>query len=134
MTRDLAPVLALLRREIPGLAGVYLFGSAAYGAARAESDVDLAFFAGPPLARGEVVRLQMALADLLRRDVDLVDLASATTILQAQVLGEGRLIDAPDAPVIAAFEVRAMRAYQELKARRADLEAAIAARGRVYAG
>ena len=133
MTLDLAPALAILRREAPEIVGVYLFGSVADGTDRPDSDVDLAIYAGRPLARMRVLDLQGAVADALRRDVDLVDLASAPTILQVQAIGEGRLVDASNPDAVALFEVRVMRDYYDLKARRAEIEADIVARGRVYA-
>lgn len=133
MALDLSPALAILRREAPEIAGVYLFGSVADGTDRPNSDVDLAIYAGRPLARMRVLDLQGAVADALRRDVDLVDLASASTILQVQAIGEGRLVYTSDPDAVGLFEVRVMRDYYELKARRADIEADIVARGRVYA-
>ncbi|GIK47485.1 MAG: nucleotidyltransferase domain-containing protein [Hyphomonadaceae bacterium] len=134
MTADLSPALGILRGALPGLAGTYLFGSAADGSARADSDVDLAVYAGPPIDRARLLDLQEALAKALSRDVDLIDLAAASTILQVQAIGEGRLVDAPDPQAAALFELRVMRDYQELKARRADHEADILRTGRVYAG
>jgi predicted nucleotidyltransferase len=133
MPVNLAPVLEILRAELPELVAVYLFGSVAYGADTADSDVDLAVFAGQPLARTRVLDLQEKLANALRREVDLVDLAAASTILQMQALGEGRLIAAPQPVVAALFELRVMREYQDLKERRADLEADVVRRGRIYA-
>lgn len=132
MDLDLAPALALLRQRIPGLAGTYLFGSQSGGNARADSDVDLAVFAGRPLPRAQVVQLTLELGGLLRRDVDLVDMACASTILQFQIVAEGRLVDAPEPDAAALFELRIMREYQDLKARRAAIEADIVERGRVY--
>lgn len=123
----------MLRRDLPGLVSVYLFGSHASGVARADSDVDVAFYAGRALPRERVLALSLDLAQLLRRDVDLVDLAVAPTILQMQAIGEGELIAAPDPYAAASFEVRVMRDYQELKQRRAGIEADIVARGRVHA-
>lgn len=133
MSLDLAPALALLRREIPALSSVYLFGSFAAGLERADSDVDLAIFAGRALERARLIELAHQLAGILRRDVDLIDLAAASTIMQMQAIGEGALVAAPRPLEAALFEVRVMRDYQDLKARRADIEADIAARGRVYA-
>jgi uncharacterized protein len=132
MELDLAPALALIRKHIPEVAGIYLFGSQADGDARPDSDIDLAFFAGRPLPRVQVVELTLALAALLGRDVDLVDMASASTIMQFQILAEGRLIDAPQPEAAALFELRILREYQDLKLRRAALEADIVERGRVY--
>jgi len=134
MPVNLAPALEILRREIPDLLAVYLFGSAADGALRPDSDIDLAFLARKPQSRQAVVECQEVLAKVLARDVDLVDLASAPTVLQLQAIDEGRLVDAPDANAAALFEVRVLRDYQDLKARRAGIEADIVHRGRVYAG
>lgn len=134
MPVNLAPALEILRREIPDLLAVYLFGSAADGALRPDSDIDLAFLARKPQSRQAVVECQEVLAKVLARDVDLVDLASAPTVLQLQAIDEGRLVDAPDANAAALFEVRVLRDYQDLKAHRAGIEADIVHRGRVYAG
>lgn len=133
MELDMSSVLAILRREIPALAGVYLFGSHASGHARADSDVDLAIYAGPPLPRSLLVKVREELANALKQNVDLIDLSTAPTILQIQVIDEGRLIDAPDPDSTAFFEVRAIRDYQDLKERRAATEADIVRRGSVYA-
>ncbi len=133
MAIDLGPVLTFLRGEIPELAGVYLFGSLAAGQARADSDVDLAIYAGRPLKRPRLIGLQQLIANALNCDVDLVDLADAPTVLQCQVIDEGKLIDAPRPEETAMFELRVIREYQDLKARRAATEADIAARGRVHA-
>lgn len=131
MSLDLAPVLALLRREIPELAGVYLFGSVAEERDNAASDVDIAIYAGRPLPRARVIELQLALSETLKREVDLVELAAAPTILQVEAI-QGRLLDAPDPLALGLFEVRVMRDYQDLKARIAEMDADAVRRGRVY--
>ena len=133
MNIDLEPAVSILRRELPSLAGVYVFGSVAAGAARPDSDVDLAFHAGRAANRGKIVVLREMLSAALRRDVDLVDLAAAPTTLQMQVLREGRLLAAQDAFAIGMFELRVLRDYHDLKIRRAVIEADIVRRGRVHA-
>ncbi|MES1197018.1 MAG: nucleotidyltransferase domain-containing protein [Pseudomonadota bacterium] len=132
MELDLSQALAPLRHEIAGLAGVYLFGSQAAGDARPDSDIDLAFYAGAPVSRALVLDLQQRTANALMRDVDLVDLASASTILQMQVLREGRLVEVLHPRSIGEFELRVLRDYDDLKRRRAEIEADVIARGRVY--
>lgn len=134
MAVELAPVLALLGRDIPDLAGVYLFGSEAQGVARPGSDVDLAVYAGRPVDAARLVEARQATAALLRREVDLVDLAAADTILQMQVLRDGKLLLAPDPYAVGLFELRVLRDYRDLKRRRVGIEADIVARGRVHAG
>jgi predicted nucleotidyltransferase len=133
MTIELAPAIKLLTELTPGLAGVYLFGSEAEASARLMSDVDIAIFAGRPLARAQVLDLQERVARLLGRDVDLIDLAAADPIIQMQVLSHGRLVGAPDPRAVGFFELRVLRDYRDLKRRRAGIEADIVERGRVYA-
>ncbi len=134
MRISLSPALDLLRRAIPSLAGVYLFGSQATGTAGPDSDVDIAFFAGRALPQADLLRLREQVSAVLRHDVDLVDLAGASTIMQMQVLRDGRLEAAPDPNAIGLFELRVLRDYRDLKMRRAGIEADIVARGRVYGG
>lgn len=133
MQIDLAPILAMLRRDIPSLAGVYLFGSYATGAQRAQSDIDLAVYAGGLIDLALLRDVREKAARLALRDVDLLDLAAADTVLQMQVIGEGRLVEALKPTAVALFEVRIMRDYQDLKTRRAGIEADVVKRGRVYA-
>ena len=76
----------ILERLIPGLAAVYVFGSAARGDARADSDLDLAIVVDGPLAPGLREEARLAVEDGLGIDVDLVDLATASPILGRQVL------------------------------------------------
>ncbi|MGE0532035.1 MAG: nucleotidyltransferase domain-containing protein [Hyphomonadaceae bacterium] len=134
MPVNLAPALEILRREMPDLVAVYAFGSVANGGERPDSDVDLAILTRRPIARLRVLEVQEMLAKALSRDVDLVDLANAPTSLQMQAIGEGRALETPDPDAAGLFEVRVMRDYQDLKARRAEIEADIVRRGRVYAG
>jgi len=133
MQPDLSAALAILRREIPDLAAVYLFGSQATDEARPDSDVDLAVLAGSPLAPTCLLNIQETVANALMRDVDLIDLRAVSTVLQMQVIGAGQPIDAPQPGATAHFEVRVMGDYQALKANRAELEADIVRRGRVHA-
>ncbi|QTN19079.1 nucleotidyltransferase domain-containing protein [Brevundimonas sp. AJA228-03] len=123
----------ILERLIPGLAAVYVFGSAARGDARADSDLDLAIVVDGPLAPGLREEARLAVEDGLGIDVDLVDLATASPILGREVLREGRRIAAFRPFIADLAEIRMMRDYEDLKERRRGIEADIARRGRVLA-
>jgi len=124
--------LARLRETVPDLVAVYLFGSAA-GAMTAESDVDLAVLAARPLDSVARFDLQEGLALELRRDVDLVDLCAASTVMRAQVVSTGRVVLDLDPTARAFFEAHTLSAYALLNEERAGILEDIAARGRVHA-
>lgn len=69
-----------------------LYGSAASGSLRPESDVDIAILLNQPLTAEQKVRLSAKLENVVHRQVDLVDLfALSGTILQ-QILSKGRVL------------------------------------------
>ncbi len=121
-----------LRAAVPDLAAVYLFGSAADGQTHAASDLDLAVLAPRPL--DPVARFDLAgdLAATLGRDVDLVDLAAASTVMRAEVVRTGRVIFDGDPTARANFEIYALGAYFDLNIERRGILADIRERGSVY--
>ena len=131
---DLGPTLDRLGRDVPGLAAVYLFGSHGSAEARPGSDVDLAVLADRPLGPVERFDVQERLAACLGRDVDLVDLRSASTVMQARIVSTGRVVLDADPGERARFETVAYSAYALLNEERAGILADIAARGTVYGG
>lgn len=129
---DWQAVLELLQRGIRDLQAVYRFGSSAQGTEHEKSDVDLAVLAErllPPQTRHA---LATACARRLHREADLVDLASAGTVLLAQVIGSGRLLFARDPAAVARFEVTGLAKYCQLNEERRKLLADIQKRGSVY--
>jgi predicted nucleotidyltransferase len=86
-----------LRAALPHLLAVYLFGSQATGHADPGSDVDLAVLVEGKLAPVQAWELAQHLAVLAGRDVDLVDLRAASTVLQYQIITRGRRLWEQDA-------------------------------------
>ncbi|KJE27126.1 nucleotidyltransferase domain protein [Geobacillus kaustophilus] len=112
---------------------IYLFGSAAFGALRPDSDIDIAFVSdGKPHDPYELFRLAGELAGKLGRDVDLVDLRQANTVFQAQVVSSGKVIDCGDERKRAEFEMRTLKMYAKLNEERAPVLKRIAESGSVY--
>ena len=118
---------------IPELLAIYLFGSAARGDARNDSDVDLAVLGRRPLTPLRRFELQRELSVLLNRDVDLVDLLCANSILRAEVIAHGRRLHQRDADSVLDFEARSLSDYGSLLDATRALRDDIRARGRVYA-
>lgn len=83
-----AQVLDVLKQH-PELKLALLFGSHARGAAREDSDVDLAVSAGRPLSAAEVMALIGDLGAATGCAVDLIDLAVVGEPLLGQILNHG---------------------------------------------
>ncbi len=130
---DETGILGILLGTLPELQAAYLFGSEARGDSTPQSDIDLAILvpvALDPVARWE---LQERLADLLRRDVDLVDLRTASAVMRASVLSDSRLLfdGAPTDREL--FEALALADYARLNEERREILEQVRREGRVYA-
>lgn len=125
-------IRGVLRKGVPALVAIYQFGSTVQGGEHGESDLDLAVLAGSPLPNLDRWRLQEDLAAELYNDVDLVDLRSASTVMQAQVIGEGKVILELDRVERQRFEMYVCSAYALLNEERAGIIEDVQARGRVY--
>jgi predicted nucleotidyltransferase len=121
-----------LRRAVAGLAAVYRFGSSADGSEHRSSDTDIALLAQRPLAPAVRFSLQERLASLLKRDVDLVDLAAASPVMAIQVIGHGQVILDAHPVERGLFEDRVLGAYARLNEERRGILARIREEGTVY--
>jgi len=90
MKLDERAIAAHLRKRLPDAMAVYLFGSVASGDAGPESDVDLAVLNDGPLDPVFVWDIACELANVVDAHVDLVDLRTASTVLQHQIVAKGR--------------------------------------------
>lgn len=117
---------------LPEATAVYLFGSRATAAAGPASDVDLAVLAPDPIAPERLVRAREVLAERLRRDVDLVDLRCASTVMRAQVVSTARLLRDADPPFRERFETTVYSAYARLNEERRDILRRIRDEGRIH--
>jgi predicted nucleotidyltransferase len=127
-------IAAYLRNAVPGLVAVYRFGSQAAGQADAHSDIDLAFLGAAPVDPVARYDLQERLASRLHRDVDLVDLHRASTVMRMQVVSTGSPIAVFDAAAREEFEDRAYSAYARLNEERREILEQVRREGRVYGG
>ncbi|MDP3089446.1 MAG: nucleotidyltransferase domain-containing protein [Nitrospira sp.] len=125
-------LIKYFRRSVPGLIALYRFGSQAKGSARPDSDVDLALLTRDPIPAMHRFELAQDLAIQLHRDVDLVDLRSASTVMRMQVISTGTCLDAPDEPARREFEMYTYSDYARLNEERRDILKRIAASGVVY--
>lgn len=125
-------ILTTIRAAVPEVVAVYQFGSMVEGTEHAESDLDLAVLARRPLPNLERWDLQEELAVQVGRDVDLVDLRSASTVMQAQVIETAELLVEEDRTARQEFEMQVCSAYALLNEERAGILNDVQRRGRVY--
>ena len=109
-----------------------LFGSYAAERGTAESDVDIAIlFQTPPDFYG-LQALRDELEVLLKRDVDIAVLNTASPILKMQVLKNGLVIYDKEVKYFNRFTIDTVNQYSDLKMIRKKAEENIL-RGRIYA-
>jgi predicted nucleotidyltransferase len=117
----------------PDVLAAIVFGSAASGRLSAESDLDLALLfsdTGVPDAFA-VLDLRAALEQQTHRDVDLVVLNHASTILAFQAIKKGQLIFCRDSRAYQRYIVRLISEYADFKRIRRPIEEAVLRR-RIY--
>ena len=122
---------AALRATWPELLAMYAFGSRVKGNANADSDLDLAVLLPGYAAPLRLWELSSQLSEVVGCPVDLLDLRAATTVMQYQVLMQGRKLWSLE-PAAGLFEAFVLSEYTQLGEARAGLLADIAKNGRVY--
>lgn len=132
MTVSEPEFLSILLGSIPDLVAVYQFGSTVEGSEHPESDLDLAILAPRPLDNVDRWTVQEEIATQLRRDVDLVDLRAASTVMQMQVLSQGTVQEEWDRTARQEFEMQVYSAYALLNEERAAILEDVQVRGRIY--
>lgn len=112
---------------------VILFGSAAKGIMRKDSDIDIALLSDHQLDEYGLFLHAQELASLINRDVDLVDLEKASTVFQAQIVGTGRVIHCTDEHRRMLFQMLTLKKYAKLNEERKPILDKIKERGSIYA-
>ena len=103
------------------LLGVVLYGSHATGHATSKSDIDLAVLLTKPVSPKRLWESAQTMACRFVKDVDLIDLKEATTVLQKEVLYNGIWLVKVDEPVCNLFETHVFSKYQQLQEDRRDI-------------
>lgn len=118
-------IIALLNEQIPSLQGIYVYGSFASGDITSSSDVDLGLLLSPVQAKkislSNMLDLQVELEDLLGRSVDLVNMRTASTVLQFEIVNTGTRIFAQDSFEVDLYELLVISLFQKLVAERRDI-------------
>lgn len=111
---------------------IYLFGSASRDELRNDSDIDIAFLSDKDIDEYVCFMKAQEIADIFKRDVDLIDLKKASTVFKAQIIGHGKIIFCEDNVKRAYFEMRSFKEYALLNEERAEILKNIEKSGSVY--
>ena len=131
-----ASIIATVLSAYPNTQAIYLFGS--YGTEHEwpDSDVDIAVLLPPHEAKKSVSLLmsdlQFALQDLLKKEVDLINLRQVSTVFQKQIILDERRIFCADQYAADEFEMLVLSFYQKLNEERAEVLAEGLRSGRFY--
>ncbi len=127
-----AKIIELLRRDLSDLVAIYRFGSSITSHERPDSDIDLAILPSCPLDTVRVWELAQVVAQALSKDVDLVDLLSASTVMRAQIISTGKRLYCSNRAECESFEDYTYSAYARLNEERKGILQDIKQRGTVY--
>lgn len=131
MESELNEAIQILKEEFNPIV-IYLFGSAVRNELRKDSDIDIAFLTDNDIDTYECFMKAQELADIFKRDVDLINLNISSTVFKAQVVGTGKRIYCSDETKRMYFEMRALKSYAMLNEEREVILKKIKERGSVY--
>jgi predicted nucleotidyltransferase len=112
---------------------IYLFGSSVKNTMREDSDIDIAFLSEKFIDTFDLFLLSQKLADLVGREVDLIDIKKATTVFQTQIISTGIVIYSRDEKKRAIFEMITYKSYARLNEEREEILDKIKESGSIYA-
>jgi uncharacterized protein len=120
----------LLPRIHPYL--IVLFGSTTQKRERKESDIDIGFLSDTSFSSYETFMIAQELANSLDRDIDLINLATASTVLQAQIINTGEVLYCEDEKRWMEFKIKVLKMYAKLNEERKVVLESIKKSGMVY--
>ncbi len=115
--RERQLIMDMLRTKLNAVT-IFLFGSIVRGSTHPDSDVDLAFVSLHQHHGYEVFLVSQELATLLKKEVDLIDLQRASTVMQIQVIQNGECLYDECATDTALLKVKWMKEYARLNEER----------------
>jgi predicted nucleotidyltransferase len=112
---------------------IFLFGSMIRGNTHSESDVDIAFISKQQHHGFHLFLVAQELATLfLRREVDLIDLQRASTVMQIQVIENGEILYDAYPKDTAMLKAKWMKEYARLNEERQCILDQIKESGTIY--
>lgn len=129
-------IIQTILTHYPTAQAIYLFGSYGTAVEWPTSDVDIALLLPPAEAKqiGHLAlsQLHTRLAQLLGKEIDLINLRQVSTVFQKEIIMAERRIFCADLYAADEFEMLVISFYQKLNEERHDILAEFARTGRAY--
>lgn len=125
-------IIGEICRSIEGVNSIYIFGSFHQASTNTDSDLDIAVWAKKIISSSVLWDLATALSTICHREVDLVDLHSASTVMKIQIIHYGRKIFCANEFENDRYEDYVYSSYARLNEERAGILEDIRIRGSVY--
>lgn len=132
MKPDMKKAVSVIRDFFPNLIAVYLFGSGARDALKKESDLDIALLPSSPTDRLKRWECAETIARAYNRDVDLVDLSEADTVMRFEIISGASRIFCTDTAAAEQFEDKVYYEMIELNELRLPIRETVKKSGKVY--
>jgi predicted nucleotidyltransferase len=129
-------IVAIIKKHYPNVITVYQFGSHGTEYERADSDVDIAMLlpASERTSPAELIKSECRseLEESLEKSVDFVDIRSASTVFQKEIVTTGEKLWCANPFETELFELFVWSSYQKLNDERAAIIAQATQTGRFY--
>jgi predicted nucleotidyltransferase len=129
-------VLQIILQSYPDVQAIYLFGSYGTKDQWPDSDVDLGLLLPPAQSKSVTFSTlhscQIDLAELLLKDVDLINMRQVSTVFKKEIISTGRIIYSTNQYAVDEFEMLTISYYQKLNQERLELLVDFKLTGRAY--
>jgi uncharacterized protein len=110
-----------------------VFGSYAKSTTHKSSDIDVAFYCeNSQLTSYDIFLIAQELADILKIEVDLVNLRTASTVFKSQIYTNGIIIYSKDDTLLQKQQMTALSMYAKLNEEREEILKTINESGCIY--
>lgn len=114
------------------LLAIYIFGSSITEYKTENSDIDIAIMCRSKIPQLKLWDITQEITIALKKEIDLLDLASISTVMQHQVVAQGKRIYCADYMSSERFEDFVFSSYRLLNEERKDILEDIKIRGSIY--
>lgn len=112
---------------------IIVFGSYAKNSTHKNSDIDIAYYSeDQTLSTYEIFQLAQELADILKIEVDLINIRTASTVFKAQIYTTGTIIYSTNDILIKNLQMTALSMYAKLNEERENILKKIGESGTIY--